>query len=217
MKFFIPIKNDSVRIPKKNFITLGTVPLWQHLLFELRHEDVYIDTDSTKILDGCYSRSNVTCYERKQEHIDMENDEKCIDSPILLMIERFLDEYVVDIDEIIVNTHVTSPFVKFDTIRRASEKLAGQNDSVLSCTVHKEFAYYFDGTPINFDPTFVARTQNLNPIIMGNGAFFIFTKRTFKKYKNRVGISPFFYNLSNFRESIEIDTPEDYEIAKRFI
>ena len=61
----------------------------------------------------------------------------------------------------------------------------------------------------------VQKTQDLTPIIMGNGAFFIFTKKTFKKYKNRVGGNPYFYPL-DFKEAIEIDNEEDFELAEKF-
>ena len=59
--------------------------------------------------------------------------------------------------------------------------------------------------PINFNPNIVTKTQNLNPIIQSNGAFFIFKKKTFMKYNNRVGKKPYYYEIS-FPESVEIDT-----------
>ena len=33
--------------------------------------------------------------------------------------------------------------------------------------------------PVNFSPKVVTKTQNLNPIIQSNGAFFIFKKKLF--------------------------------------
>jgi CMP-N-acetylneuraminic acid synthetase len=50
---------------------------------------------------------------------------------------------------------------------------------------------------------------------MGNGAFFIFTKRTFIKYNNRLGKNPYYFVLS-MPESIEIDYQEDYELAQKY-
>ena len=46
MKFFIIIKEKSERLPNKNFLDLGGIPLYKHLLNQLSTEDVYIDTDS---------------------------------------------------------------------------------------------------------------------------------------------------------------------------
>ena len=86
-------------------------------------------------------------------------------------------------------------------------------DSVQACTEHKEFSY-FNGQPVNFNPDVVQKTQDLEPIVMGNGAFFIFTKKTFKENNNRVGKNPYFYPIT-FPESVEIDDKEDWELAKR--
>ena len=49
----------------------------------------------------------------------------------------------------------------------------------------------------------MTKTQNLTPIIQSNGAFFIFKKKTFMKYNNRVGKKPYYYEIS-FPESVEI-------------
>ena len=210
MKFFVIIKDNSERVPRKNFLDLGGKPLWRHLIDNLNGEEVYIDTDSEVVL-----QSHKNAYKRLKRHVDLENDTSFAVSPVLLMIERFLDNYVFDDNEIIVTPHVTSPFIKLETIKSASEKLKEGHDSVQACTIHKEFAY-FNNNPINFDPRFVPKTQDLQPIILGNGAFFIFTKKSFKENKNRTGKRPYFYPL-DYKEAIEIDTWEDFKIAQRFI
>ncbi|CAG7581531.1 MAG: CMP-N,N'-diacetyllegionaminic acid synthase [uncultured marine phage] len=214
MKFFIIIKEKSERVPDKNFIDFGGKPLWRHLVDELKGEEVFIDTDSKIIIDETSDINYVTSYPRSDDHINLEIDSEFGVSPVLLMIERFLDEYVEDENEIIVTPHVTSPFITKETILKASEYL-NEYDSVQACTEHKEFTY-FKGEPVNFDPNCVQKTQDLEPVMMGNGAFFIFTKKTFKKFNNRSGEKIKFYPL-NFRESIEIDYPEDLEIAKKFL
>lgn len=214
MKIFTYIKNNSSRIPKKNFQTIGGIPLWKHLINELQGEDVYIDTDSNKIIDECEEIEYVTAYTREQNHINLEVDGNFKVSPALLMIERFLDERVKDKNEIIVTTHVTSPYIKLKTIIDASRYLDQGYDSVQACTSHQEFAYY-QGNPINFDPSVIQKTQDLEPILLGNGAFFIFTKKTFKECKNRTGKNPYFYPIS-FPESIEIDSHEDLNIANKW-
>jgi len=131
----------------------------------------------------------------------------------LLMTENFLDKYVNDDSEIIVTPFVTSPFIKLSTILDAVNHLNKGYDTIQACTEHQEFTY-FDGKPINFDENIVQKTQDLKPIVMGNGAFFIFTKKTFKENNNRTGKNPYFYPLT-VPESIEIDNAEDWYLAKR--
>ena len=48
---------------------------------------------------------------------------------------------------------------------------------------------------------------------MSNGAFFGFTKKTFKENNNRIGKKPYFYVLPPI-EDIEIDNHNDLKLAK---
>ena len=216
MIFFIIIKKKSQRIKNKNFIRLGSKELWKHLVLELKGEKVFIDTDSNKIIKDCKKYFPwVNVYPRKREHIEFEK--KNTKSPALLMIENFLEKYVNNNNEIIVTTHVTSPFIKLKTIQKAAKKLF-KYDSVAAVTRYYNFAWLKDKkdrfVPLNFNPKEVCKTQNLNPIVMSNGAFFIFRKKTFIKYKNRIGKNPFYYEL-DFPESIEIDNKEDLYLARK--
>jgi CMP-N-acetylneuraminic acid synthetase len=212
MKFFIIIKEKSERLPNKNFLELGKKPLYRHLLNKLEGEDIYVDTDSDFIYTELWN-SPVTCYKRDKKFIDLETDLDYKVSPVLLMIDNFLDTFVTDDDEIIVTPHITSPFIKLSTIINASKYLDRGYDTVQACTEHKEFTY-FDGKPVNFDDNVVQKTQDLKPVLMGNGAFFIFTKKTFKENNNRTGKNPYFYPIS-IPESIEIDDADDWYLAKR--
>jgi len=212
MKYFFIIKEHSERVKNKNFVNIGEIPLWKHLVYELEGEEVYIDTDSLKIIEECKGLSWVTAYPRKQEFIDYENNNKSYLSPVLMMIDNFLDMYVKDDNEIIITPHVTSPFLKKNTIKDAIVKLHEGYDSIHSVTEHQEFSYY-KGNPINFNKDVVQKTQDLEPIIMSNGAFFIFKKKTFKENNNRIGNNPYFYTLPPI-EDIEIDNYNDLKLAK---
>ena len=212
MKYFLIIKKHSERVVNKNFIEIGGKSLWKHLVYELKGEDVYIDTDSEKILKECKKLSWVTAYPRKQEFIDYENNDKSYLSPVLMMINNFLDTYVEDDNEIIITPHVTSPFIKHQTIKKAIAKLDEGYDSIHSVTEHQEFSYY-KGKPINFNIDVVQKTQDLEPIVMSNGAFFIFKKKVFKENNNRMGQNPYFYVLPPI-EDIEIDNYNDLKLAK---
>ena len=213
MKFFIIIKHHSERLSSKNFLVLGkSRPLYKHLLDELEGQDVYVDTDSVPLHESL-KESSVTCYMRDRRFVDLETDSDYEVSPVLLMINNFLDKYVEDENEIIVTPHVTSPFIKLSTIIDASGYLRQGYDTVQACTLHKEFTY-FDGKPVNFDKNVVQKTQDLKPVVMGNGAFFIFTKKTFKENNNRTGKNPYFYPLNTI-EGIEIDDEDDWNLATR--
>jgi len=213
MKFFIIIKGKSERLSNKNFLDLGGIPVYKHLLNELKTEDVYIDTDSDTIFNECKTLSKVTCYKRDINHIKLENNIEFAVSPVLLMIENFLNKYVQDENEVIITPHVTSPYITLKTMLDASKKLS-EYDTVCACTEHKEFTY-FKGEAVNFNPNVVSKTQDLEPVMMGNGAFFIFTKKEFIKNKNRTSENNYFYPIT-FPESIEIDTLNDFRLAELY-
>ena len=216
MIFFIIIKHNSQRIKNKNFKKIGKLELWKHLITTLKGEKVFVDTDSPKIIKSCIkSFPWVKAYSRNKEFIKLEKTKKA--SPTLQMIKNFLSKYVNNPNEVIVTTHVTSPFLKLKTIKKAAKKLSNF-DSVAAVTKDYNFAWIENKkkklVPINFDPKIVVKTQNLNPIVQSNGAFFIFKKKTFMKYNNRLGKKPYYFEM-NFPESIEIDVKEDLDLARR--
>ena len=216
IKLFVIIKETSERVSNKNFKVLGDKPLWKHLLYELFPYDVFVDTDSAEVLEQCSidtNLSHVTAYPRKQEHIDMENNSNL--SPVLHLIDNFLETYTED-DDIIVTTHVTSPFLTTRTIIDAIKKLDEGYDSVLSVTKSSDHSWVQEENnykPLNFNPKVVEKTQSLNQIVMMNGAFFIFTKKMFNTLnKSRLGKTPYYYELPS-PEHIEIDTYDDFNLA----
>jgi CMP-N-acetylneuraminic acid synthetase len=218
MKLFTYIKHDSSRIARKNFQKLGGLPLWKHLIYEANKIfDVFIDTDSQDVIDECNRDINlkgVKAYFRDQKFIDMECDPNNSLSPALLMTENFLKQHVHDVNEIIILTHVTSPFLSNDTLLDAISKLKGKYETVHSVTAVQDFAWLSSfNNPINFNPAVVQRTQDLEKVYFSNGAFFIFKKSTFLKYDNRLGEHNYLYEL-NHTEGLEIDTPDDLQFAK---
>ena len=220
MKIFTYIKNNSSRVNKKNFQKIDGLELWKILLYELNEIgcEVFIDTDSQEVIDECSkdrSLQNTTAYFRKKKFIDMENDSTNTLSPANLMFENFLDNYVSDNNETIVLTHVTSPFLKKETVLNAVKiHKTGKYDYIHSVNIERDFGFLggFDN-PINFNPNVIQRTQDLTPIYFSNGAFFIMNKRVFKENQNRWGKNIHFYPLSPV-EGVEIDYYEDLEIAK---
>lgn len=216
MLFFIIIKHNSTRIKKKNFKKIGKFEMWEHLIRTLKGQRVFIDTDSNLVIKKCKKLFPwVEVYLRDKKFIDLEKNKNA--SPTLMMIKNFLKKYVKNDNEIIVTTHVTSPFLKMQTIKKAVRKLKNF-DSVAAVTKDFNFAWIENKKkkliPINFNPKIVTKTQNLKPIIQSNGAFFIFKKKTFMKYNNRIGKKPFYYEIS-FPESVEIDTYEDLNLARQ--
>ena len=67
MTIFIPIKENSQRVPRKNFRLLDGIPLYKHTLYKLKDFKVFVDTDSQEIIEEVKRDercSHVTAYAR---------------------------------------------------------------------------------------------------------------------------------------------------------
>ena len=217
VKIFFIIKQNSQRVKNKNFQKIAGIPLYKRALYKLKKFNVFIDTDSNNIISNCKKDKNlnhVFCYRREQKFIDMENSKSL--SPAPLMIKNFLDKYVKNKNEIVVTSHVTSPFLNVKTLNKAIKKMQNY-DSVSSCNITQDFSY-LDGRrikPINFNPDIIQKTQSLKKIIHLNGAFFIIKKNIFlSNGLKRVSKNHFFFNLC-FPEYLDIDNYEDLAVAQK--
>lgn len=127
---------------------------------------------------------------------------------------EIIDRFIKDVDaDIYVLTHVTQPFTKGTSIAKALEKVvSGEYDSAFSAVMLQDYMW-MNGKPFNYDMKNIVRTQDLKPIYMETGAFFIFRKEVFTKLGQRIGNKPYIYEIDQF-EAVDVDTAEDFEFAK---
>ena len=218
MKIFTIIKEDYKRVPDKNFIDIDGHPLWWHLLSELDGLDVTVNTDSQRFLKqlSCSNLKTIKAIEREQKHVDWENDESIDSSPVEDMLFNFCKH--LNRSEIVVLTHVTSPFLKKETIFDAVKMLQSNNEakSIHSVLKVQDFVWIKkdeEARPINFSTDRVQRTQDLSPILVSKGAFFIAKAGDIMDQKKRLPEPLMFFSLDHV-ESVEIDNFEDLKFAR---
>ena len=212
----VPIKFQSERVPGKNFRLLGHKPLFYYVLSTLlssdRFEEIIVDIDDLKVKEVLLEEFpfGLTIVERDQElkgHYVSMND---------VILSRLKDVKT----EFVLQTHVTSPFLKSSTISQAIECFINRvvenrmNDSLFSVTESYK-RYYFDGEPINHDGHMLT-TQFLQPILEENSLFYLFSKTCFYKNRNRIGSRPHFFTTDEY-EAWDIDTEFDFLIAQKLI
>ena len=209
MKIFIPIKENSQRVVRKNFRELNGVPLYKHTLNKLKDFEVYIDTDSDEIAAGIKmdsNLSNVSVYRRSE---DLIGD----DVSVCDLIQDFIKKY--NIFDYICQLHVTSPFLDVDILEDAFNKTKEGYDSVVSCNeVNTRFWRKEDygHCPVNHNPIKMQQTQDLPTLYEENSAFYIFKPNVALELNSRVGRNPYFYVIDKI-ESIDIDTEDDWSFA----
>lgn len=206
---FIPIKLNNQRLPGKNTMILNGRPMCDYL-FETIAGVETIDEKYVYCSDEAI-RSYITPYESKGlKFLKRDSYLDGFQVKGLEIIERFVKD--VDAD-IYVLTHVTQPFTKGASIARALDKVvSGEYDSAFSAVMLQDYMW-INGKPFNYDMKNIVRTQDLEPIYMETGAFFIFRKEVFTKLGQRIGNKPYIYEIDQF-EAVDVDTAEDFEFAK---
>ena len=209
----LPMKANSERVKGKNFREFNGKPLFRWILDALLEieeiDQVIINTDARQILaeNGLSDSERVMIRDRKPEI--------CGD---LVSMNLVLEDDVMNTDaDIYLMTHTTNPLMRSDTIRRALKTFQvaqeeGKADSLFTVDKIQTRFYRDDCSAVNHDPSNLIRTQDLEPWFEENSNLYIFTRDAFSSTNARIGKQPIMFESSKF-ESIDIDTPEDWDFA----
>lgn len=214
------MKANSVRVSGKNFRDFCGKPLFRWILDTLLQvkeiDQVIINTDARDILkqNGLVDTDRITIRDRKPDI--------CGDHVSMNLV---LADDVANVPaDIYLMTHTTNPLMSADTVRKALEeflaaKATGMADSLFTVDKVQTRFYRSDCSPVNHDPDNLIPTQNLEPWFEENSNLYIFTASSFAKTNARIGKQPMMHQGPYF-ESIDIDTPEDWDfavVAARFL
>lgn len=206
---FIPIKLNNQRLPGKNTMLLNGRPVCDYIFESISNIDtinekyVYCSDETIKPYIKPYEAKGLKFLKR----------DRYLDGYQIKGLE-IIDRFVREVDaDIYVLTHVTQPFTKSCSIKEALKKvISGEYDSSFSAVVLQDYMW-MNGKPFNYDMKNIVRTQDLDPIYMETGAFFIFRKEVFTELGQRIGNKPYIYEIDQF-EAVDIDTAEDFKFAK---
>lgn len=210
----LPMKANSQRVKGKNFRPLHGKPLFGWILDSLlaidEIDEVVINTDARHILaeNGLVEGKRVRIRDRKPE--------LCGDTVSMNLILAD-DIAAVDADTYLM-THTTNPMLSPGTIRAAlqayREGLAGgTGDSLFTVNKIQTRFYRADSSPVNHDPDNLIQTQDLEPWFEENSNLYIFSRNSFAATNARIGRRPILHVMDKL-EAIDIDTPEDWELAE---
>ena len=205
MIIFIPIKHISQRVPNKNFRIFNNEPLYKNTLLKFTQDEVWVDTDSDVIIDQIRKDerlNNINLIKRKKTLLGHKTS-------VCDLIIDFIKER--QIAEPIVQIHVTSPFLKRETIIKAYKNI-NNYDSIVSCNLHQSRFWRKESygyTPVNHNPIKLEQTQDLPTYYEENSAFYIFEPNVILASGNRIGANPFFFPISR-PENLDIDVEQDW-------
>lgn len=206
----LPMKANSERVKGKNFRQFCGKPLFRWILDSLLDvneiDQVVINTDARHILaeNGLVESDRVMIRDRKPEI--------CGD---LVSMNLVLADDVANVDaDIYLMTHTTNPLLSARSIQNALEAFSTSHnvDSLFTVDKIQTRFYREDCSAVNHDPDNLIRTQDLEPWFEENSNLYLFTRESFNKTGARIGKLPMMFESNKF-ESIDIDTPEDWDFA----
>ena len=215
----IPAKHKSYNLPKKNYLKLNNLSLFEIAIKSAQHskfvDQIYVTSDSSSILARSKKRgSNII---KRDKSLCQKNSpaDKVILHSIKLIKKKIAEDFIL------LYLKPTSPFRNHKHINKAFNILKSSNlDSVISVTKQKKTI--FKSLTIKkglikpvFKESFVtANRQELEDTYIPNGAIYIFHSNAFIKNKKIKVKDALAYEMSA-DSSHDIDNTSDYNFAKK--
>ncbi len=206
----VPMRNESERVPGKNYRELGGRPLYHHIVETLlacrRIGHVVIDTDSDRI---------------RADARDVFPAVEVIDRPPHLrdgkisMNDVLMHDVTRITADLYVQTHATNPLLRPGTVAKAVDALVDgtESDSLFGVTRLQTRLWSAEGKPMNHDRRVLVRTQDLSPVFEENSCLYLFTRESLEQHRNRIGERPILFEIPR-EEAWDIDEEVDFEIAQ---
>lgn len=203
---FVPVKLNNQRMPGKNTKCFddGT-PLITFFLRTLvtvhEFDEVYVfcsdETIKDYLIDGV-----IFC--QRPEYLDLQT------ATPQDIISEFMNRVCAEIYAV---CHCTSPFVTRDHISECVKKVKDDGyDSAFLGEKIQRLLWSMERKPVNFNPSNIPRTQDLDPVFTEVSAAYVFRRETFINLRRRIGTNPYMCEVSGI-EAVDIDYPEDFDIA----
>ena len=203
----IPIRKGSQRVPDKNFKEFFKGKNLLELKIESLKQvpiidEIVVNTDSEEAIN--IAKSNDISYFRREDYFA---SSKCTNT------EHWYNIAETTQTDLIMHVPCTAPFIKsktyYDLINRF---ILSSHDSANTVSLVKEYLW-LNNKPLNYDINKVQNSQDLPDVMKLTFGISILARDTMLERKNVVGNNPMFYVVSD-EESIDIDTPLDFEFAQ---
>lgn len=204
----VPLKLNSRRLPNKNFLRLGDYPLAHYIFDTLLNidiiSDVYCYTSQPQVMNLLPNGVKLLL---RPKHLDG-------DSIKANELFRYAVEQVNS--DLIVLSHATGPYISRESIEAGIKSVSsGEYDSSFSVTKHKSYSW-FRGSPLNYNPSNMSQTQNIEPIYVETSGFYVFPRESYLSCNSRIVGTSKLVEV-DLKESIDIDEPEDFNLASYFL
>ena len=202
----VPVRAGSTRIVDKGIRPFADTTLLDIKISSLKKAksltDIVVSSDSDEALDIARSHG-VSCHRRE----DYYASSACSGSEFFENLAHSIDS------DIIVYSPPTSPFITPEAVEKAIFAYKSQDcDSVATVFPVKHHMWH-KGKTLNYDISDSPNSQDLPEIVRITYGVCINSNKNVIKYKNIVGINPFFINLCE-KEAVDIDNMIDFKFAE---
>lgn len=207
----IPARGNSKRLPNKNLLLLGGIPLLAHsILFAQRNpsiiDEIYVTTDNAAI-----------------KKIALQHGARVIDRPDALSgdfeptvscIQHALNS-ISDAVESIVLLQPTNPLRPEKLLQEAFERYhRNESDSLFTVTRnHQKLGKISNNCFEPYNYTIGQRSQDLEPLYFENGLLYI-TKVKLIREGKIVSENSIPYEVNHIFAEVDIDTQDDFDYAE---
>ncbi|EZP67967.1 acylneuraminate cytidylyltransferase family protein [Pseudomonas sp. CCUG 57209] len=219
----VPARGGSKRLPGKNIKVLGGRPLIAWTIEAAQQSgvvtDVVISTDDVAIADVARTFGG-SVLSMRPAHLATD-----IASSFDVVVQ-VLDEYETAhgaVDGVML-LQPTSPFRSAESIRRAvlqyQQDVSRSVVSVAAASSHPAWCFRLEGdtmTPFLGWESLSKRSQDLEPAYTLDGAIYLLAPDVLREQKRFLGPGTVPLVMTDSRESLDIDTLEDWDIAVRML
>lgn len=204
----MPIKLRNERLPGKNTKLLGAKPLLQYGLESLKAtgltNEIYVYCSSEEVVS--YLPEKVK-FLKRPEYLDLPEAN----------FTQFFDAFMKERDaDIYILCHATAPFISVATMKECITAVQGGEYDSAFCARKIQTFLWKGGAPLNFDPSALPRTQDLEPIYQETSGVYVFRKEVFQTYRRRIGSRPY-VKCVTYKEAVDIDEQDDFLLAEALL
>ncbi|MEL1252658.1 acylneuraminate cytidylyltransferase family protein [Flavobacterium sp. DGU38] len=207
----IPARGGSKRLPQKNILPLGEIPLVAHgILYAKANseiiDEIYVSTDDAEIKKVALQFGAKVIDRPKSLAGDLE--------PTVSALKNTLEQIDSDIENVVL-LQPTNPLRPKSLLKEAFDIYKkGNYESLFSVSRnHQKFGKITDHKFIPFNYAIGQRSQDLDPLFFENGLLYI-TKASLILDDIIVSENAFPFEVNHIFANVDIDTQEDFEYAE---
>jgi N-acylneuraminate cytidylyltransferase len=207
----IPARSGSKRLPNKNIMLLGGIPLMAHSILEAKKypsiiDEIYVSTDDNQMKEIALSFGAQVIDRPAEISGDL--------APTVTALKHVLESISYAVDNVFL-LQPTNPLRPINLLADAYSLFQNhQTDSLMTVTQnHRKLGKISHNEFLPYNYAIGQRSQDLEPLYYENGLLYIIASQLIWQEKI-MGDNPFPMIVNHSYASVDIDTQDDFDFAE---